>query len=308
LKSLCPLVRTSAHLAFPQYFSAMRDLFDHALCHTFTNLKNMKAIHFAKGHKPILALFMDVGDLDYILTCLEKDIDPKPAMLAVCLRSSDIGKALFATLAKRMHYILYVEEIESQLNNLENLNFLTDEVRSFNELMQKEADALQGEAFNLFQKKKSKIFFLAAATYPVLSNANDEHVFRKAARMKSCAINAGDLVQLPWEAALFKPTELANVPQAVRVPCELLSEFANCRDAILKLCGPKPHNLFDLKKVIGSNLRNLQVLDRTVTLEYEYLTKEVEKLLVAKVHAAVLDALPTEANPTRVAQVLGGLK
>jgi hypothetical protein len=155
-------------LGVPSVLQCDARFFDYALCHTFANLKNMKAIHFAKGHKPVLALFMDVGDLDYILTCLEKDIDPKPAMLAVCLRSSDIGKALFATLAKRMHYILYVEEIESQLNNLENLNFLTDEVRSFNELMQKEADALQGEAFNLFQKKKSKMFFLGGSHLPSL--------------------------------------------------------------------------------------------------------------------------------------------
>ena len=40
----------------------MRELFDNALCHTFANLKTMKAIHFAKGHKQVLALFMSFSN------------------------------------------------------------------------------------------------------------------------------------------------------------------------------------------------------------------------------------------------------
>ena len=106
------------------------------------------------------------------------------------------------------------------------------------------------------------MLFVTAPVCSPLSCADDEHLFRRAARIKSCAANAGDLAQLPWESALFRPKELATVSQTVRVPAVFLEGYKNCRDAILKLCGSRLMTLVELMRMMGSSLRSLQVLDR----------------------------------------------
>ena len=82
--------------------------------------------------------------------------DPTPKRLSPLLRSSEIGRCLFACLAKRMHCILFAEEIESQLSNLEHLNFRVDEVRTCTKFTQEEAELVQGEAYQAVQKNRRR--------------------------------------------------------------------------------------------------------------------------------------------------------
>ena len=95
---------------------------------------------------------MPYDDLEHVVTCIKDNIDPDPTRLASCLRSSKVGSKLFEGLANRMHYQLYVKEIESQLTNLEHLGWGQTDVEAFDHLMRSEAANLTSFTFKEYQK------------------------------------------------------------------------------------------------------------------------------------------------------------
>ena len=288
------------------YFEVVKKQFDDSLLSVFQSSK-LSPIHFAKSHFDTLSMFVDKDVLDNVINALQSDKDPLPSELGSCLQSSRVMQVLFHGLQSRMHYLLYIVEIEKQLDSLENLSFMAGEVTSFTTLMQREAANFPFGA-NEFKRKQAKIFFFMADVFPVLSCPDDEHYFRKAARMKGCAINAGDLEMMPWEEALSGAGGLSGISLHVRVPTELLADFKNCRDAVRSVCGSQPMRLADLRALIGSHLKGMVLLDRTFVLEYQFLLHHAEPLLLKKVHDDVLDVLPDGKEVRSFANVLLGLE
>ena len=147
---------------YAQYWSVAKPIVDAATSYMFLSFKNLKPLFFIRGKLPLLAL------------------------LSLC------------HLQKRMHYTLYVDEIEKQLKQLEHNHFIPSEVAADKGIMQREARSVSKEVFKDFQKKGLRHAFLGGVVRPSLTCADDEHLFRFSARVKSCALNSGQLTQYPW--------------------------------------------------------------------------------------------------------------
>ena len=295
-------------MEFPQYFDVVKGRIDDAVSFVFHNIKNMNPLLFARGHIDVLSLFVDKADIDHVLAKLGANQDPEALVLSRVLNGCNVAKTLFNSSQKRMLYVLFVQEIERRLKDLEGLDYMLDEVRTYTDLMQKEAVALQGVGLKEFQKKKSQLAFLALSVQPILSCPDDEHRFRLAARLKQCALNAGDLTQLPWEAAWFSPSELHGIPQTCRVPKELLASFELGRAGLKDYFGHELLHVGEYKKIFNSNLQALKQLGRTITIELEFLVNHAEKVLTEKVHKLALATLPSEAKAVSYAEALAGLE
>ena len=118
-------------------------MFDRALVTRFRASKGIRPLNYIKTHFQVLATMADEKSLMNVTDALERNQDCDPACLAVCLKSSDICKLLFAALQTKMHYVLYTNEIEKQLDQLEYLDFKLEEVDAFNLLMQREASQIK---------------------------------------------------------------------------------------------------------------------------------------------------------------------
>ena len=269
----------------------MKPLFDRALVHRFRSQKGIRPLNYIKTHFHVLAKFSDEHSLKNVTQALENNTDCDPSCLSACLKSSEICKLLFSALQTKMHYVLYVNEIEKQLDQLEYLDFKLEEVEAFTLLMQREASGFRMCGFAEFTKKKSKVFFCLSPCWPVLQCADDEHVFRRSGRVKTIALNTGDLKQFPWEKSCFQLKGLENVSQTIKIPKELLAPFANVRDNLMSIFGPKILTLAAYKRQFSINLKDMQSLDRTIVLDKEYLDIHAEPLMRKNLRGWCLDCL-----------------
>ena len=269
-------------------------MFDKALVSRFRASKGIRPLNYIKTHFQVLATMADEKSLMNVTDALERNQDCDPACLAVCLKSSDICKLLFAALQTKMHYVLYTTEIEKQLDQLEYLDFKLEEVDAFNLLMQREASQIKNMGFAEFTKKKSKMMFCVCAVYPVLQCGDDEHFFRKASRIKTIALNVGSLKKFPWEKGCFDLKGLDKVSQTIKIPSQLLEPFVNVRDNLLSIFGPKVLTLAAYKRQFSLHLKDMITLDRTIVLEKEYLDTYVPYLLKKNLRDSCLATLPCQ--------------
>ena len=174
-------------------FEALKHMFDRALCSLFDKLKHISATNFCRGHVDALSMFMQRDHLEHVLESIKVSVDPEPDKFAHCFNSSTIGKKLFHNVASHMHYKLYVKEIEGHIDTVEHLNFTVHAVTDFDTLMRKEAATVTSWSSKGYQQKPARVKFLETEALPKLTCPDDEHIFRKFARMKQCALNAGDL-------------------------------------------------------------------------------------------------------------------
>ena len=73
-----------------------------------------------------------------------------------------------------------------------------------------------------------------------------DHSF--AARTKSLALNAGDLMPLPHENALYDIGHIPNYRSTVHIPQGLLSQYANARQAVIKLLPASAVTFSEMRK------------------------------------------------------------
>ena len=290
---------------YAQYWSVAKPIVDAAMSYMFLSFKNLKPLFFIRGKLPLLALYASMEDLQHVIGCLESqpEHDPDPSTLSRVLCSCGTLKLSLCHLQKRMHYTLYVDEIEKQLKQLEHNHFIPSEVAAAKGIMQREARSVSKEVFKDFQKKGLIHAFLGGVVRPSLTCADDEHLFRFSARVKSCALNSGQLTQFPWEKALFAPGQLADVPQTIQIPDAELTKTRNCREAFASYAGSALLTLVEDKRVFAASLNALRDLDRTCSLEKYHLDHCVEDLLIQKLQGDVLAVLPDERGTSSFKQV-----
>ena len=233
-------------------------------------------------------------NMDQLTDCLVTGKDANTSVLAEVLKSSAIAKHLFGSMGLRMHYALYLTEINQQLQNLEHLNFDRSESNTFTELMRKEAQKVCPSVFKDYQKNKSTISMLGSNVSPTLTCADDEHVFRLAAKIKTVAVNVGDLAMLPWEEACLVKGEIPGVSQTIHIPADVLATAHNGRDGIMDLFPQRLARLSEYTKTFANHMNDLKFLDRTCLLEFEFLVKVAPTAIRNVVHQKVLDAFPTD--------------
>ena len=79
------LLRTDACEWFPQYWTALKHLFDHALVNQFMLQKGIKPLAYVKKNSDFLAKLSHEESLKAVADALEKKVDTEPHALSMCL-------------------------------------------------------------------------------------------------------------------------------------------------------------------------------------------------------------------------------
>ena len=160
--------------------------------------------------------------------------------------------------------------------------------------MQTEAAKISPTVFRDYQAKKSTIKFLSNTVSPPISVPDDEHTYRKAARIINAALNAGDLPLLPWEEPCIVVGEMPGVPQHIHVPEEVLETYKNGREGIMDLFPQQLMRLSEFQATFAANLSQVRFLSRTVILEYEWLLHVAPKAIKKHVGEQTRQCFPSE--------------
>jgi hypothetical protein len=97
---------------------------------------------------------------------------------------------------------------------------------------------------------------------------------------------------MPWESVLIPFLDLSSVPDTIHVPAELLVDYQNVRDAAIRNCGTTVESVSFYKRVMGTCLKDLQKLDRTITLDFDFLENRAEPLAIECSHREIERLLP----------------
>lgn len=107
--------------------------------------------------------------------------------------------------------VLYVEKIDSQLRNVEHLDFSCAEVEAFKEMMLREVGLLLQAGHNRYDWWTSKAQYPSMELSIEMEDPNGEWSYRLDSYLKTLAVNSGMLAMLPHEALLFQAGNIQGV-------------------------------------------------------------------------------------------------
>ena len=145
---------------------------------------------------------------------------------------------------------------------------------------------------------------MGASLKLVVNSLHDDLELRFMSRLKATALNSGVVRMLPWEAALFNKGDIAGSRTTCAVPGELLTDVVNVRDACTRLIGTGMCTFAGMRKSISPSIKQLLTLGKTIFLEFVFLCDHATIMATAQVHAAALEALPSEGTTGTFTQVL----
>ena len=154
--------RTGAHTKFPEHWEIMKVVYDKMFVWLFEEgcARSMDAYNWIRKYLKELAMFMDDADLQLCYNALAAGNEPNPASLRRCLQSSLIGSTIFAEAERHLKYTVYIQDIQTQLDNLEYHQFDPNEVAAFNTIMFRLSRGVAAGGRDEFQKKLSVLSFL----------------------------------------------------------------------------------------------------------------------------------------------------
>jgi len=190
---------------------------------------------------------------------------------------------------------MFRQNIDKRIEALEDVNYADTDYQSYKDLTDADIKVLKAGGYQLDEVVDFK--FLNFTCSRQMNSFYDVRDIALAGRIKSVALNAGDLKLLPFEDALFEVGHIPNYRQTVRVPKGYLKNYANARDAVLKLLPSSAVTFSEMKKLLRSHLATIKKLDASfVDLEWEVLEEHAETAAINKVEKGVLDALPDEKH------------
>ena len=91
---------------------------------------------------PALSNFLTLDDAKHLAKSLTEGVHADVAVFRRALAASQVAGCLFHELQKKMTMVLFVHEIDSQLDSLEHHSFETTEVESFYQIMQQQVESI----------------------------------------------------------------------------------------------------------------------------------------------------------------------
>lgn len=153
--------------------------------------------------------------------------------------------------------------------------------------------------------EQAKIPFLGALVDCNLHTVHDVWQFHLYAKTLELDLNFGATPMLPWEAVLFGVGGIPDVRKTLEVPSDQLLDCRNGRDAISKVVGTNlVASVAVFKKSLSTHVKNILSLDRFALLQFKYLNDHVLQVGTDKLHAEVLECLPSSTVYPSFCEVL----
>lgn len=300
------IARSGAKDKFPEMWAAMASKFDEVLAENYEGFfsRGVPALNWLRVHRPLVQLYADPQDMQALATCLENEVSPPVAVLQRTIRASKVLAVMFAESAKRIDYENFLQLVSQRLKDLEFHEFIESEVRAFKGMMLMQTRAMSAAGRRCTNKTADAILFFGAEIFVARATLDDDWELRFHAKVKSLACNSGVLKLLPWESVLYGTGNVPNTSQTVRPPADLLAEYSNVREVVLRNLGMGPHTFADMRRVAAGSSKVWLGLDRSFSLELACLTEAAEKLAIDRIHTTTLGILPGEDGTKQFGSVM----
>ena len=268
--------------------------FDNALVETWERVstRGVALGNFLTRYFGCLSCWAEPADLTPVMESVKAGTDPDSSRLRKVLNSSNICQTIFHCHALRLDFVSFLELIGKELSDLENLDFAPQDVAVFQKMMTAETANLVKHGMKSYDKKEMTVNMFSENVTIQVEDANDFWQYPFAAKIKSIAVNTSKVPILPWEAAIF-PDGVPGERSTIDLPDALLSDIRNVRDAALNLLGSQPVTISMALRILMPHKKSLCELERTWELEMAWLSDVAQIICARKVHAAILQTLPT---------------
>ena len=289
------IAKFKEHQRYPKMWDKVNEKFEAVLKDQWFNTRSVGRSAFVRGSWERVSLFIDKDILIKLENDLETDGQPETYCIAAAL-STGIGGTLYECQRQRLQWIKFNETVKSGINSLIHNNCNAEEYVHFNNLMKRETTIMEETGFATFEETALHVKFLDVEKMEVtVLNINDSWRLPADADLRGIAINAEQLVRMPWEKLVLGGCTVIGLPETLKVPEECLTGARKCRSMALDILGPEADSmtLSDMRKLISKNIRQLYAQDRSWKLEETYLLSYAEDLLMAQLEDKVIGFFPT---------------
>jgi hypothetical protein len=294
-------LRTQQHLEFKHYWQVLQPY----LCKSFKDFflasssPRLDDKYFIDANLAVILLFINKDDLEHVRHAVVNDKRPETPKLMRVL-STSLGQALFKAQGVQLRWVMFTEEVHKRLADLENLDFVEEEIASFQKVMTREVSQFVGDEEDA--KKRTKFtkhevvttLFCNPITKKDIVNLNNCWNYPLHCKLVTLAVSNNNVPRLPHEVALFGDRDhLPGVRETVPLPESVLGPLKNVRRACLDLLQPVvKKSLADWIATIVNNEGYLCGLCKTFSIEIDWLRDDVTPLLKARCESLIEDAFP----------------
>ena len=278
----------------------MQGTFDASAAHLWQHLSatGITKTGFYKAHKYAFKFLMKGVDIALIFdTDTSKEFNvflakKKDEEVKKAVNMSQLGQSMLALEHIAAMRRAFSFDIELRLQDLQHLDFEETASAAFDTWAKQGAAELVRLGAGRFEKIKVEVNFLATNISVILETPYDDAVMRKMSHIKAAAVN-GDLVEkFPWERILFGDEGVPGAPKHARLPQEVIDVVTDGRNAALGFLKPHMTTLNDWKKAMLAHERELLDMERSLSLDFEYLHGHAEAALRELVERRMFACLP----------------
>ena len=303
--------RIDGCLKFHQWWPIVRELFDEAIAFTWEQLADggVSWQRMYLSHKKALHLLAD-PDAWMRIHQAKGDVDKCGTDIIGVSKSCLVGKSMFEMQLKKCARLEYKMAIEKELKDLEHIDFDFVGVMGFQEVMKGMARNLVESGHKGVSKALMKVKFFGTDMAVTNECIMDEWEWRLAALMKTNAVNTHQLTPLPWELLCFPRGEVPGARETGTIPDELLEGYQAAREAsrdyINDISSVTQPTLDEMTKVISGRFKQLHALDRSFTMDFEFLEQHAPRIIQARCRKEILAEMPDAQHARTYKEVLAG--
>jgi hypothetical protein len=288
------------HLKFVALWEAIKDLMDSIVADHWSVDQSTGVLRgrYLKGESASAVLA--VIDLDAALrveAAVRAKESPSVADLNLLL-SSQTGRALYRPEGLKISFMAFIESCSKFISELEDNGFKYDDVEAFKREMKIGIAHLSSIGISNAMQPIAHVPYLTLSTMALdVEHLNEHWDLRKKCRVETLAVHLGLVPRMPWEIALYGPTDCLPGFPLTAVICDAeLKQIRNAREHAAELMGDGLLTFKEMSAYVNDANDALVGLDRLWVVNRVFINKHAEAVAIRSVHMHILAALPSESN------------
>jgi hypothetical protein len=288
------------HLKFVALWEAIKDLMDSIVADHWAVDQSTGVLRgrYLKGESACALLA--VIDLDAALrveVAVRAKESPSVADLNLLL-GSQTGRALYRPEGLKVSFMAFIESCSKFISELEDNGFKYDDVEAFKREMKCGTTHLSSIGVSNGMQPIAQVPYLTLSTMALdVEHLNEHWDLRKKCRVETLAVHLGLVPRMPWEIALYGPTDvIPGFPLTVVISDGELKQIRNAREHAAEVMGDGLLTFKEMSSYVNEANDALVGLDRLWVVNKVFINKHAEPVAMRSVHMHILAALPSESN------------
>ena len=290
------IARHKVHELFPEIWSQVSNHYDCLLVKLWqqASAKKQTRSQLLRAHRHALQMFFSMAMAVEVNDASEADGSTgyEEKVVETLTSSSLIGAELFAAEQAQIEVASFIADVDRRLFELEQADFLSSEVSAFVAISQATTAALDDHVWESLQDASIEFEYMSVKLSAPQVHPNDQYNFRLEARKRSIMVATAKVKRTAWEEMLYGATDkIANMPEHIDLPDELVLDCANAREFIAgKLTGWV--SVHTCKTTVSKYMPDILKLDRHFWIEAQFLLEQYDTCAEAHFRSCFLDCVP----------------